>query len=151
MIGDGHLQLTEATPGAQTWLAALNANMTQLDDANAWRYLATLGEAVSGSNAVGLDPVVGDGKFYLADSNHASRFNAFGICLTAGVLDDQRVVLVRGKLTVTGHGFTPGALLYLSETAGVITNIAPTTPRIIGMVLDANTYWIDCPRAWAAT
>lgn len=150
MIGDGRIQLTESAPGAQTWLAALNANMLQLNNINAWRWNATAGETIAAGELVALDS---DGKFYLADSDHATpaRRNAFGIALGAAVLDGTFIVQLRGPYTSSSHGLTLGALLYVSETAGDITTTPPTTPRIIGMALDANTLWLDCPSSWAAS
>jgi len=150
MIGDGRLQLTELTPGVQTWLAQLSANLRAVNDAHPGRLTGTSGAALNTLDVVALQT---DGKFYKADSNGASPlFNAFGICLTTTTGADEVVIVVaRGQITSTGHGLSLASLLYLSETAGSVTTTPPATPRIIGMVLDANTLWIDCPRSWAAT
>jgi len=149
MIGDGRLQLTEAAPGSQTWLAQLNANMLVLNDTSPAQWLATAGETISAGDIVALES---DGLFYLADSNHASvpRRNAFGVALSDAASSATFVVRLRGPLESTAHGFSLASILYLSETAGAFTTTPPTTPRIVGMVLTANLLWLDCPRSWAA-
>jgi len=72
-----------------------------------------------------------------ADANGSSTYPArcYAISTTQ--------CLIGGSVTRTTHGFTVGADLYLSETAGAVTTTAPTTSasvvQKIGWVLDANT------------
>ena len=58
----------------------------------------------------------------------------------------EGVFTMSGLTTVTTHGYTIGAPLFLSETAGEITTTAPTTSeaivRIIGYAIDANTIYL---------
>jgi len=72
-----------------------------------------------------------------ADANGSSTYPArcYAISTTQ--------CLIGGSVTKTSHGFTVGASLFLSETAGAVTTTAPTTSgsvvQKIGWVFDANT------------
>lgn len=148
MIGDGRSELTELTPGLQTWLALTSANFRALNDQHAGRVVSVSGEAFSALAVVALST---DGKCYKADSNDLILFNALGLALSdASGADESVIVQIRGEVSWPSHGFDVGLPLFLSETAGALTSTAPATPRIIGMVLDNDRIWLDCPRSWAS-
>ena len=147
MLGDGNLQLTEVAPGAQTWLAQLNANLLEIERSQPWILTGAAGEALASNQAVCLET---SGQIHLADSNAAApRFNMLGIALNSAAIGVQVRVRMMGMVTFT-HSFTPGALLYLSGTPGALTVTPPTTPRIVGMAFPSNKILIYPMRSWAA-
>lgn len=150
MIGDGRLQLTELTPGSQTWLAAINANMQQVNDTNSARMKGIAGEALTSRQMVAIET---DGFLYRADANSGSprKINAMGMILSDLAVSEEGILVVRGLVAVPSHGNTPGVLLYLSDTAGAVTVTPPTSARIVGRVVDSDTYWIDAPIGWSTS
>lgn len=146
MIGDGRLQLTEAAPGSQTWLAQLNANMRQLNDTAGERHFGTFGETVLALQPVALDT---DGKFYLADADAANPLlrRAFGFALANTAINVAGVIVVRGPVTApAAHGVALGSLIYLTNTPGVISTTPLGSP--VGMSLTSVVFWVDCPSSW---
>jgi len=81
------------------------------------------------------------GSWTDADSNGSGTYPArcYAISTTQ--------CLLRGVYTKTSHGFTVGANIWLSETAGAVTSTRPATTgdaiQTIGWVLDANTLVIN--------
>ena len=64
------------------------------------------------------------------------------------------VFALSGEVTVTAHGFTVGAPLFISAaTAGAITNTAPDTStnqlRTVGYAVDTNTIRFAPSLAWS--
>jgi hypothetical protein len=95
-----------------------------------------------------------DGTVMLADANTEATSKAMLLMATATIAGEASGVFSRGGLvTVTGHGFAIGLPLFLSETAGAITNTAPgsgTFVRVIGYALDVNTIDFRPDGAWVA-
>ena len=64
-----------------------------------------------------------------------------------GTDPDVDGIMLQGVVAKGSHGLTPGAPIYLSTTAGAMTNTAPTGNgefvRIIGYALDADTIYFD--------
>ena len=154
-VGDGSLGLGAITPGQAAWLAQINSNLEQLVNINSWRRTKTSGEALTAGEAVAIEN--SDGKMYKADHTAVPTtddylWNVFGVTATtvAGA-DESIIVVIRGPITVTAHGFPVGAPVYLSPTVpGALTSVS-TSGRLIGIVEDANTIFLDCPRAWASS
>ena len=81
------------------------------------------GEDISAGEIVCI--AAADGLVYLADASDSLLRPAIGFAETD--TDDGEMVSVKGAGQLTGAtGLTPGATLYLSETAGAITHTAPT-------------------------
>ena len=61
-------------------------------------------------------------------------------------------MMLSGFCAKASHGFTIGAPLYLSSTAGNITNTLPTTAghvaRIVGYAVTANAIYFNPDRTW---
>lgn len=61
-------------------------------------------------------------------------------------------MLVNGVYRDSAHGFTVGAPLYVSNTAGVLTNTAPTGTgdyvRVVGYAIDANHIYFNPDNTW---
>ncbi len=61
--------------------------------------------------------------------------------------DVEEGVVLYGFVKKASHGFTIGAPLYLSTTAGDMSNTAPTgtndVVRVVGYAVDANTIFFN--------
>lgn len=94
-----------------------------------------------------------NGKVQVADANAAATSAGFGIVVagsdkaeSAFELNDAVTVCVFGP--VGGFaGLTPGALEYLSETAGEVTETAPTGAgtwtKVLGRALSATVLFVN--------
>lgn len=127
-----------ATPpahGAVIWTAPTVAAVP-LSAANQ-DVLGTFGVAVSAGDTVYLSDGSGAlqaGQWYKADADfdYASVLNEVGMVVNDTAIATVGTIRLGGQLTVTGP-LTPGALYYVSATAGAITATAPATNiRIVG-------------------
>ena len=61
-------------------------------------------------------------------------------------------MLLQGVFRKASHGFSAGAPLYLSTTAGAFTTSVPTGSndyaRLVGYVLDANLIYFNPDNTW---
>ena len=96
------------------------------------RFSATAGETVATGDAVCISG--SDGKAYKADANDAALRPAVGVIGKGGASGATVEVVVTG--TLAGQpAASPGARVYLSETAGAITATAPTNAQPLGWVM----------------
>jgi len=85
-----------------------------------------------------------DSRWELVDANLSDGYDKqLGICVLAGNDGDATEMLTYGKVRSAAFpAFTVGARLYISETAGDITETAPTTTdsatRCVGIALTAE-------------
>jgi len=96
------------------------------------RFSATAGETLATGNVVCIAGT--DGKAYKADSNDSALRPAVGVIGIGGSSGATVEIVAIGVIT----GMTtasPGARLFLSETAGAITTTGPTNAQAIGWVL----------------
>jgi hypothetical protein len=146
-IGDGADQpliLLDGTPAAD-------------DKVSGWAISSVnAGEAIAQWDLVYMDDTANE--WMLADANAAGKFPARGMALAACTDGNACTVLIRGVVRNAGWAATltgDGKILYLSETAGGITETAPTDStdcvQHVGWVLqdanntivfDPNTLWI---------
>lgn len=108
------------------------------------RFSAVCGEALAVGDVACI--AAADGKAYLADANDSSLRPAVGVvgkgCSSGGTAE----IVVEGVIT----GMTaasPGARVFLSETAGDLTTTGPTNAQPMGWVLpgtagSSTTYFI---------
>jgi len=121
-------------------------------DAISWkakyvRFAATAGETLAVGDVVCIS--ASDGYAYLADANDSSLRPAIGVIGKGGAAAATVEVVVQGVITgMTAR--SPGARLFLSETAGDFTVTAPTNAQVLGWVLPgaagaatSTTYFID--------
>lgn len=110
----------------------------------------TAGAALAFGDVVYL--AVADSRWELADASAASTSGTVlvGICVLAAAADgDPTEVMFRGTIRADAAfpALTVGAAAYISETAGDVTNTAPTTTdsvtRVLGHGLDANTLLVN--------
>lgn len=77
-----------------------------------------------------------------ADANGSSTYPALGVAVATALTTVAVTVLTNGLFRDDGQTWTPGGLLYLSETAGSITQTAPVTAasivQIVGYALSAH-------------
>ena len=88
------------------------------------------------------------GTVTLADASAESTADGLLVIATEAISGGSSGTFrLRGIMTVSSHGYTVGAPLFVSETAGELTNTAPTTTdsitRIVGYAIDANTLFIN--------
>ena len=67
-----------------------------------------------------------------------------GIAIQSGTVSTRGIGL-KGFITIEGHGFTIGAPLYLSSTAGSMTNTVPSSgwARICGYAVSDDSIYFD--------
>ena len=146
-IGRGLHQLTQVTPGAQTWLAQVNADLQGLDETIGARCDGTAGEAITANDFVAFDS--SDGKLYKTNpsgSNH--RYNCMGMALATAGINTTVIYIQRGEVQFA-HAWTIGTPLFLSSTNGQITN-NPASGKLIGHARGSGKIWLACDRSWVA-
>lgn len=103
------------------------------------RFSATAGETLAVGNIVCLKD--SDGKAYKADANDATLRPAVGVVTKGGATNSVVSITTIGIM----GGYTSlseGAEVYLSETAGGYTQVAPTYSQMSGFAISATTiYW----------
>ena len=114
-----------------------------------------------GSGPSGVDGDIEEGKLYYLDSSQQweetdadAASTATGMIAIA-VVDDNARFLVKGLARHSSwSGFTTGDVLYVSGTAGEITNTAPTGSadivRIVGYCTNGSTreIYFDPSKDW---
>jgi hypothetical protein len=134
---------------------AIDATKIRID-ANRGRSLVQdfdLGGAVTIGNIV---YIAADDDVEVTDANAAATSMAIGMLValagsdpsdTVGASGDRGTVCLLGLVSCSGWGLTPGAIYYVSETAGAITATKPsgagTWSWAIGYAIDANTLFIQ--------
>jgi len=89
--------------------------------------------------------VYSDGEAALADADAEATMPCIGIVVVAANEDATATILIDGTITETDWNWTPGARLYVSETAGgiesTVGNISDTNDvvQVIGVALTADT------------
>jgi hypothetical protein len=104
------------------------------------RFTATAGEDLATGEVVCLKDA--DGKAYQADANDAALRPAIGVVRLAADSGDQVEIIVVGVLR-GWSSLKEGAPAYLSETAGAITQTAPTSyQQEVGWAISTTEYFI---------
>lgn len=108
---------------------------------NNWvRVGATAGETLATGDIVAIKAA--DGLAYKADADDATLRPAVGVIGSGGVSGAGVEVVVSGL--ISGHtGLTPGALAYLSGTAGAVTQAAPVWAQPVGVALSATEVYCN--------
>lgn len=115
----------------------------------------TAGAALAFGDAIYL--AVADSRWELADASAVSTSGSvlLGFCVLAAAADgDPTVILLNGNIRADTAfpTLTVGAAAFISETAGDITNTAPTTTdsvtRVMGHALDGNTLLLNISPDW---
>jgi hypothetical protein len=121
-------------------------------DAASWsqkftRFSAKAGETLVLGDVVCIKPA--DSKAYKADANDSALRPAVGVIGLGGATNATVEIVVSGVLTGQTAA-SPGARLFLSETAGALTTSGPTNAQTMGWVLPGTSgtatstkYWIQ--------
>jgi len=122
-----------ATPGGNLW-------------ANGIKIEGTAGGAID--LATRLIYVNSSGRWEEADADSATTMPATGISLESAAGDGSDVaVLLHGIIRNDGWAFTPGAVLYVSNTPGYVTATAPAGSgdqvQRIGVALTADVIFFN--------
>jgi len=96
------------------------------------RFAAAAGETLTTGNVVCISG--SDGYAYKADANDATLRPAVGVIGKGGATHATVEIITRGILAGQTAA-SPGARIYLSETAGGLTDTAPTNAQILGWVM----------------
>jgi len=91
--------------------------------------------------------------FHQADADAAGEFPAIGIAVAACTDTNPAVILVKGVARNEGWtGLTPGGKVYLSDTAGGVTQTPPATSgdcvQIVGWALSDSEIYFDFSRPY---
>ena len=85
----------------------------------------------------------------LADADAAQAINMLAIATSTS---SGSGMLLKGVFRKASHGLTTGKPIYLSQTAGAMTNTAPTASgtyvRVIGYAIDSNTIYFNPDNTW---
>ena len=108
------------------------------------------GETVTQWDAIRLHS---DGEWHQADANAAGEFPARGIAVAAGSDGNALTVLVRGVVRNDGWTWgTVGGTIYLSATAGGLTQTAPSSAgdcvQAVGFALSDDEAYLDFNGVW---
>ena len=91
--------------------------------------------------------MTGSSTWGLADANGASTYPARGLAVHAAASAASVGVLVRGVVRNALWSWTPGGTIYLSTTAGGLTQTAPSTSgdrvQAIGYALTSARIYVD--------
>jgi hypothetical protein len=130
--------------------------LQSLDSVDASSLVGSVGVAYQGSTFTGFASAVaitagqvvfmnGSSQWNLADANGSSTFPARGIVVGEDA-DGKDIVLREGLAYNSAWNWTPGGTLYLSNTAGGLTQTAPTGPsnlQAVGFALSADSAFFD--------
>ncbi len=110
------------------------------------RFKATAGETLATGDVVCIKG--SDGKAYKADANDSNLRPAVGVIGKGGASGATVEVIIEGIISGMSAK-SPGATLYLSETAGAFTAVRPANEQTLGWVLpgiagipSSTTYYI---------
>lgn len=104
------------------------------------RFSGTAGEAITEGQLVCVKAA--DGLIYKADGNDAALRPAVGMAGKSSASGVAVEIVVLGRFS-GWSGLSPGAYGYLSETAGDVTQSAPSYSQIVGFATSATDYYIN--------
>jgi len=91
-----------------------------------------------------------DGEIYLADADGIATMQVFGIAVSTGTDGVSCDIMTCGYFRDDAWAWTPGALLYASETAGGLTATAPSDTddvvQVLGIAISADVIYFDPER-----
>lgn len=103
----------------------------------------TYGESITKGNLLYFKS---DGKVYLADANGVSTYPVMGLALATASTGSNNVLL-HGVYTDTSYSFTVGGVVYLSTTAGAVTQTQPAVAndviQVVGIAIHANRIYFN--------
>lgn len=106
------------------------------------RVTATAGETLTAGQPVCIKDA--DGYAYKADSNDSALRPAIGIVGSKTGASGATVEIIISGIMTGWTSLSEGANAYLSETAGAVTQSAPTWNQKIGVALSTTDYYFNC-------
>ena len=104
----------------------------------------TAGATIAQWEAVYLD---GSSTWQLADANGSGTYPAIGLAVAAYSSTNAAIVVTQGTVRNDAWAWTPGGVIYLSTTAGGLTQTAPSTSadkvQQIGRALTADIILVN--------
>ena len=100
------------------------------------RFSATAGATLATGDVVCI--AGSDGYAYKADANDSDKRPAIGV-IRKGAASGSKVEIIFVGALSGQTAASPGARLFLSETAGAMTTTAPTNAQALGWVLPGST------------
>jgi hypothetical protein len=151
------------SPGSITWGANVvpNANIATTLSAKKIQVSAALGTddtydaslQIAGLNAGATIAqweavYIGSSSTYLlADANGSGTYPAVGLAVAGYSSTNAAIVVCRGTVRNDAWNWTPGGNIYLSVTAGALTQTAPSTTgdkvQVIGVALTADIMLVN--------
>lgn len=122
------------------------ASTRSSDDTSAGTYRTGLNNSggVTQWDAVYLN---GSSQWVLADANGSGTYPCRGLAIATVATANATTIITRGTVRNDAWNWTPGGNIYLSTTAGGLTQTAPTTSgdkqQVIGYALDADTMAVE--------
>lgn len=108
------------------------------------------GETISQWDVVYFDQT--DSEWKQADADAAGEFPARGIAVAAGTDGNELVVIVQGMIRNDDWNWTVGGSIYLSDTAGGLTQTAPSDSgdcvQLLGWATSADEMCVDVTGSW---
>lgn len=89
----------------------------------------------------------GSSQWVLADANGSGTYPAIGLAVSTETTGNPVSVLTFGTVRNDAWTWTPGGLIYLSTTAGGLTQTAPSASgdkvQIVGVAIDADRMFVN--------
>ena len=124
---------------------------TQDDEATIFSGIATKSIATTSVTSGKVYYLNTSGTWALADANNGEdpASHMLGFAIITGTVSSRGIAL-QGFVFIEEHGYNIGAPLYLSNTAGSITNTVPTGgyARIIGYAVSDSGIYFDPDKTW---
>jgi len=115
------------------WGAIINGAFEDWDEGK-HLYLQA-GEDIAQYDAIFINT---DGKMYKADATFDAKLPARGISVAAVTSGDYGRIVVFGNITNAGWSWSPGLVVYTSETAGSLTQTKPEKAHKVGYARTAT-------------
>ncbi len=106
------------------------------------RISATAGETVTVGQVVCIKDA--NGYAYKADANDAALRPAVGIVGSKTGASGAAIEIITNGILTGWTGLSEGVFVYLSETAGAITQSAPSYSQPIGVAISTTTIYFNC-------
>ena len=107
-------------------------------------FIAIAGEAITDRDAVRIGA---NGLIYQADADAAATMPCMGIAITAGATGQNISVFIQGPVEIPGSAWTLGGKIYVSTTAGGLTQTAPAgigdLVQEVGVALNATQIYFN--------
>jgi hypothetical protein len=113
-------------------LTLATANKVNVDTLTVQQLSGVAAAAITAGSPVLYDS---DGKFIVADANGTGTLAVVGIAARTALAGEALTVVRRGRMSGWSNLPAPGAAVYVSNTAGALSDAAGGTSFIVGYVV----------------